>query len=403
MTEASPAIPRPANEPERLAALRRLGVLNTPPEERFDRIVRLATRLFRVPFSYISLVEDQTQWIKARDGACPLPSSRDRSFCGHTILTNKTMIVPDTEQDPRFARHPLVAGEPYVRFYAGRPLEVERDCCVGSLCIMDREPRRLTETELELLEQLGDLVEHELRLVNTVHLQERLLVSQEDLAQEKLKSDELLRNVLPDHIADELRRTGGVKATRHLQVCVLFCNFTDFTRTTQAMPPEEVVREIDACFTAFDEIMGRFQVEKVKTLGDGYLCVSGLVERHGSPAERILEAAFAMVDFIEARHAEMQRRGHGSWRLRLGIHVGPVVAGVVGRRKFAFDIWGDTVNIASRIESAGEAGRINVSEEFLALVREKVVFVPRGLVPVKGAADRPMFFIDAFVSGASSG
>lgn len=150
MTDVPPAIPRPANERDRLAALLRPGILDTPPEERFDRIVRLATRLSRVPFSFISLIDAKTQWIKAREGACPLPSSRERSFCGHTILTNKMMIVPDAGQDPRFAR-------------------------------------------------------------------------------EKRRSDELLRNVLPDHIADELLRTGGVKPQRHERICVLFCDFSDFT------------------------------------------------------------------------------------------------------------------------------------------------------------------------------
>lgn len=399
MSEPSHAIPRPANEIQRLDALRRLGILDTPPEERFDRIVRLATRLFRVPFSYISLVDDQTQWIKSQEGACELATSREKSFCGHTILTNKAMIVPDARQDPRFAHNPLVEGEPYIRFYAGRPLEAERGCCVGSLCIMDREPRRLTETELELFEQLGDLVEHELRLVSTVQLQDRLIESQRELAAEKRKSDELLRNILPDHIADELRRHGSVKAAMHLKVCVLFCDFTDFTRTAETLSPEEVVMELNDCFTAFDEITERFHVEKLKTMGDGYLCVSGLVERQGSPAERILEAGFAMRDFIQRRREHKLRDGHDYWMLRIGIHTGPVVAGVVGRRKFAFDIWGDTVNTASRLESSGAAGKVNVSAEFLALVKDKVEFTPRGVLPLKGKEDRAMFFIESFKAG----
>lgn len=396
------AVPRPANESQRLDALRRLGILDTPPEERFDRIVRLASRLFRVPFAYISLVDDQTQWIKSQEGACELTTPREKSFCGHTILTSKAMIVPDAKQDPRFAHNPLVVGEPYIRFYAGRPLETERGCCVGSLCIMDREPRRLTETELELLEQLGDLVEHELRLVNTVQLQDRLLQSQRELAVEKRKSDELLRNILPDHIADELRQYGSVRATLHLKVCVLFCDFTNFTRTAEKLSPEEVVQELNACFTAFDEITERYRVEKLKTMGDGYLCVSGLVERQGSPAERILEAGFAMRDFIEQRREEKVREGREYWALRIGIHTGPVVAGVVGRRKFAFDIWGDTVNTASRLETAGVAGKVNVSAEFLELLQHKVDYTPRGPQPLKGKTDKPMFFIDSLKPGYGS-
>ncbi|NBW85663.1 MAG: GAF domain-containing protein [Planctomycetia bacterium] len=211
MNQTVPAIPRPDNESQRLVALRRLGIIGTPPEERFDRIVRLATRLFRVPFSYISFVDDQTQWIKSQEGACELPSSREKSFCGHTILTNQVLIVPDARQDPRFSQNAMVEGEPYVRFYAGRPLEVERGCCVGSLCIMDREPRRLTETELELLDQLGDLVEHELRLVYTMHLQDQLLASQEELAAEKYKTEAMIRTVLS---GAHRRRTPAARVAR---------------------------------------------------------------------------------------------------------------------------------------------------------------------------------------------
>ena len=209
MNDPVQSIPRPANESQRLDALRRLGILNTPPEERFDRIVRLATRLFRVPFSFIAIVDEQTQWIKSQEGACELSSSRDTSFCGHTILTTKPLIVPDARQDPRFLHNPMVEGDPYIRFYAGQPLEVERGCCVGSLCIMDREPRWLTETELGLFELLGDLVTHELRLVHTAQLQDRLLESQKELAMEKRKGEELLRTMLRDMSAESFKPGHG--------------------------------------------------------------------------------------------------------------------------------------------------------------------------------------------------
>jgi len=209
MNDSVKSIPRPANESQRLDALRRLGILGTPPEERFDRIVRLATRLFRVPFSFITIVDDQTQWIKSQEGACELSPSRDHSFCGYTILTTKALIVPDARQDPRFLHSPMVEGDPSIRFYAGRPLEAERGCCVGCLCIMDREPRWLTETELELFELLGDLVAHELRLVHTAPLQDRLLESQKELAMEKRKSDELLRAILRDGATESFKPGHG--------------------------------------------------------------------------------------------------------------------------------------------------------------------------------------------------
>ncbi len=394
MAQPLPKIPRPKNEVKRLKALHRLEILNTPPEERFDRIVKLAARVFRMPISYISLVDDDRQWIKAQEGECQLNAPRDQSFCGYAILEKKIMLVPDALLDPRFAQNPMVKGEPFVRFYAGRPLDAAPGCAVGSLCLMDREPRDLTEAELELLDRLGDLVEHELRLLNSLELQEKLLESQKLLAEEKRKTDELLRNILPDHIADELKQNGVVQASLHPAVCVLFCDFVNFTRTTEKMPPEAVVSELNACFTAFDEITGQFKVEKLKTMGDGYLCVSGLVEHDDCVAMRLLRAGLAMRDFIEERCAQKQAEGQPYWRLRVGIHSGPVVAGVVGKRKFAFDIWGDTVNTASRLETASEASRVNVSEDFLRLVQDQVEFTPRGLRPLKGKDDRVMFFID---------
>jgi adenylate cyclase len=399
MSEPVTRTPRPANEKQRLAALERLGITSTPPEERFDRIVRMATRLFRVPISFISLVEADTLWIKSQEGACRLSLSRDESFCGHTILAGKALIVPDARQDPRFLHLPMVEGEPFIRFYAGRPLEVEHGCQVGSLCLVDREVRRFTETEQELFEQLGDLVEHELRLVHTLHLEDGLLESQKELALEKRRNDELLRTILPDHVAEELRRRGSVTAAAHPQVCVLSCDFPDFRTAAARLPAEEVVRELNDCFAAFDEIADQFHVDKLRTTAGGYLCVSGLVERQGPAAERILEAGFAMRNFVEQRRAGRRREGRDAWAVRIGIHAGPVVGGLLGGRRYAFDVWGDTVDAAVQLGRAGTAGKISASEEFLKLVKDEVEFTPRGLGSLAAAGDRPMFFVESFKAG----
>jgi GAF domain-containing protein len=201
-----PPVPRAAREEDRLESLRRLGILDTPPEERFDRIVRLAARIFQVPIAYISLVEDDRQWLKARQGLCIEESSRDESFCGHAILQDTILLVPDARLDARFANNPMVIGAPYVRFYAGRPLKADEGLNVGSLCLMDAKPRILNHSEQELLNELAGLVEHEFRLLGVVQAQELLLESQKELAAEKEKTDELLKNILPDHVALELKR-----------------------------------------------------------------------------------------------------------------------------------------------------------------------------------------------------
>ncbi len=157
-----PAPPEPADEAARLAALRDLGVLDTPPEPRFDRITGLASRLFDVPMCLVSLVDEQRQWFKSRVGVDVAETPREVAFCGHTILGDGPMVVPDAQQDSRFADNPLVSHEPSIRFYAGQPLRDGSGHAVGTLCILDTDTRQLSERELELLGELGRLVELEL-------------------------------------------------------------------------------------------------------------------------------------------------------------------------------------------------------------------------------------------------
>ncbi|NJK92460.1 MAG: GAF domain-containing protein [Blastochloris sp.] len=394
---------RPDHEAERLLALQRLNILDTAPEERFDRIVRLAAKLFRVPIAYISMIDQDRQWLKARQGLCEIERSREQSFCGHAILQKDIMLIRDAREDARFAQNDMVLGDPFVRFYAGRPLQARAGLNVGSLCLMDREPRDLSPEELELLDQLGDLVEHELNLVETVKLQDQLLESQKLLGEEKRKTDDLLRNILPDHVVEDLKQFGSAPASLHPQVCVLFADFTSFTRVSEKMEPRELLDELNVCFTEFDHITERQSVEKVKTIGDGYLCVSGLIEIQDCPAMRITATALEMMSFITRRQELKRAEGRDYWGLRIGIHSGPVVAGVVGKRKFAFDIWGDTVNTASRLEASSEAGRINVSSEMVAMLAGRALTTARGPLPVKGKTDTEMYFIESLSQGDSCG
>ncbi len=162
---------RPVDEESRLSALHALGLLDTAPEERFDAITSAAAALFRVPISLISLVDAQRQWFKSRRGLSVPETARDISFCGHAILDSEILVVSDAQKDDRFHDNPLVRGEPFVRFYAGRPLTTSSGQRVGTLCIIDREPRVLSEAQTALLQQLGGWVEAEIRLI-----EERLML-----------------------------------------------------------------------------------------------------------------------------------------------------------------------------------------------------------------------------------
>jgi GAF domain-containing protein len=154
--------PIPVDDAVRLKALRDLLILDTPPEERFDRIVAFAAQEFDMPIALISLVDQNRQWFKSRVGLQACETSRDVSFCGHALLERDTLVIPDALQDLRFADNPLVTGEPHIRFYAGAPLRMPEGAVLGTLCLIDRQPRQLDKTDLAILSSLRDLVVQEL-------------------------------------------------------------------------------------------------------------------------------------------------------------------------------------------------------------------------------------------------
>jgi sigma-B regulation protein RsbU (phosphoserine phosphatase) len=197
--------PLPVDEDERLASLRALDLLDSPAEERFDRITRLLTRVFRVPIAYLALIDAERQWFKSACGLNSSQTDRGISFCGYAILCDDVLVIPDAAADERFRDSPLVIGEPYVRFYAGYPLSGPGGKKVGTLCIADRRPRYLGEDELETLREMAQIVERELNLTETVHLQRDLLSAREEalrasrlLQQELQQASEYVRSLLPE-------------------------------------------------------------------------------------------------------------------------------------------------------------------------------------------------------------
>jgi sigma-B regulation protein RsbU (phosphoserine phosphatase) len=191
------AAPIPANDSERLAALEELHLLDSAPEERFDRITRLLTLILKVPMAYISLVDADRQWFKSSTGLNVIQTPRAISFCGHAILSDEPLIVPDAAEDERFRDNPMVVGDPYIRFYAGYPLAGPRGHRVGTLCIADRRPRQLQAAELETLREMARLVERELSLVEVARLQRDLIASQSHLTYELSQAARYVRSLLP--------------------------------------------------------------------------------------------------------------------------------------------------------------------------------------------------------------
>jgi class 3 adenylate cyclase len=218
---------------------------------------------------------------------------------------------------------------------------------------------------------------------------EELTRTLRELTIEREKARRLLLNILPERIANDLQQ-GHCAPMYFEDATICFTDFVGFTLSTESMPAEQVVEELHAYFTAFDHVMERYGLEKLKTIGDSYMFASGVPKRH--PANPI-NAVLAAFDLAEEVKRLSQRADAPGWELRIGLHTGPLIAGVVGIRKFAFDVWGDTVNAASRMESSGMSGRINISDRTYARVKDFFVCEPRGKIMTKDKREVDMFFV----------
>lgn len=218
------------------------------------------------------------------------------------------------------------------------------------------------------------------------------------LDRQKAEIENLLLNILPAPVAKELQERGQASPRDYASVTVLFTDFKGFTRIAEGMSPNELVNELNDFFHAFDDIVERHNLEKIKTIGDAYMCAGGIPSENSTHPVDAVKAGFEMLEYITARNLLRQASGQEPWELRVGIHTGPVVAGVVGRKKYAYDIWGSSVNIASRMESNGEAGKVNISEATYNLVKDNFSCKYRGKITAKNLGDIDMYFVEPLKS-----
>ncbi len=221
-----------------------------------------------------------------------------------------------------------------------------------------------------------------------------IFISYKKISKEKQRSEELLLNILPSETAEELKQYGEAKAKNYDMVTVLFTDFKGFTMIAEKLTPQQLVNEINYCFKEFDRIIGRYNVEKIKTIGDAYMCAGGLPIANTHNPVDVVKAGLDIQQFMETYKKEKQEKGELFFDIRIGIHTGPVVAGIVGIKKFAYDIWGDTVNIASRMESSGEVGKVNISGTTYELVKEQFACTHRGKIEAKNKGEIDMYFVE---------
>ena len=315
----------------RVAALALYEALDTPPEFAYDALTELAAQICGCPVALISLVDERRQWFKSKYGLpadfveCP----REMTVCSSTICSNDLLYVPELMRDERFRDLPIVAGEPHLRFYCGMPLITRDGHALGTLCVVDFEPRELTPSQREAVRRLAQQAMAQLELRRQLCERDVLLkeVSEARAAAEteRKRSDLLLRTVLPEPIADELIAQGRVEARYHESTTIVFADFKGFTRLTETLDPARLLAQLGQNFTRFEEIAQANRLETIKTIGDAYVCAGGLPTENRTHAIDACVAALQMQAFVTNANRQREKLRLASWELRIGVNTGPVV------------------------------------------------------------------------------
>ena len=369
--------PKPENEESRLKDIKDLKIIeeNIDKSKRFSSFPRLAAALTECDKAAINIVDDTVQHCKVNYGMDVVENMmmkeipRELSICAH-VLNNasKPLVINDLTKDSR-TKHVFELDNPIInksfpKFYAGSPIITSNGYILGSFCVFNSEPKLLDNSKIEGLRMLAD---------QFIDLYEST-------------KDEYKKGIKSNHTKEE-----KVSGEYFSSSTVLFCDFVGFTKKTEDMQPGELVEILDTFFNGFDKIIERFELKKVKTIGDAYMAVGGIPDLNSNHAERVVLASKEIINFVTGINFQQEAIGNESWYVRIGIHSGPVIAGNTSSN---FDIWGDTVNIASRLESTGEVMKINISEEVKKLLPSSFNISNQKTVHLKNKGDFEIYSID---------
>jgi class 3 adenylate cyclase len=381
-------------EAARVAAVNSYEIKGTGPDTDYDEIAETAAHVAGCPAGLIHILDDKLLWPKSRYGLPPggAPVPRELFMCSTAALGADILEVPNCAEDARFAALPIVKNPPHVRYYAGVPLINREGHHLGSLCVVDFASRgQLSLEQRDALRRLSR------QTVTLLELRRSLIAldrARQEAAAERAESERLLHNILPPAVARELKQGKTVTPTFFDSATILFADFESFTRIAELMEPKSLIEQLNDFFSGFDAIAERHGLEMLKTIGDAYMCVGGIPEANRTHPVQACLAALEMQAEMAAANRRRERLRLPRWDVRIGIHTGPVIAGVVGRRKFIYDVWGDAVNVAARMEAAGAGGRINVSHALYERTAALFDFEPRGSIEAKNKGRLDMFYLD---------
>lgn len=360
----------PSNEEERLEDLKRLKLVeqNINKDKRYSSFPKLAATLTGCSQSAIHILDDDTQHCKVSYGK-DLPTEimtkeapRQLAICSHVLNNNsKPLVISDVSIDER-TKHAYALAPGFPRFYAGSPIISKSGFTLGTFCVFDDEPKILEHSKIDALRMLAD------QFINIYESSNEFAVNDIDI------------NTNSEKIIGEY----------YSSATILFSDFVGFTKKTEKLDPGQLIEILDSFFSGFDKIMDRFSIKKIKTIGDAYMAVGGIPDLNSNHADRTVMAAIEMINYVRGINFQQKALGNEPWEVRIGVHTGPIIA---GKTSSEFDIWGDSVNIAARLESSGKKMRVNCSEETKSHLKTAYDFETKRNVELKGKGQATTFII----------